>query len=76
MDVVALAVLVDEPAEELVDAGIEDLKALVVLGKDLLQSFDFLLQGVKARHLVAGKKGNWSEFYFFVIVITFWSNRR
>jgi len=69
MDIVALSILVDEPAEQFVDAGIEDLKALVILREDLLQRFDFLLQGVKARHLVAGFKGNWSGlpllFLFF-----------
>lgn len=56
MYVVTLAILIDEPAEELIYAGIEYLKAVVVLRKDFLQCFDFLLQCVKARHI--GGQGN------------------
>jgi len=55
MYVITLAILIDEPAQKFVYAGIEYLKAFVVLRKDFLQCFDFLLQCIKARHIVAGK---------------------
>lgn len=43
MYVVTLAILIDEPAQKFIHAGIEYLKAVVVLRKDFLQCFDFLL---------------------------------
>lgn len=43
MYVITLAILIDEPAEKFVHAGIEYLKAFVILRKDFLQCFDFLL---------------------------------
>lgn len=36
VNIVPLSILIDKTAEQFVDAGIEDLKALVVLREDLL----------------------------------------
>lgn len=56
MYVVTLAILIDKSAQKFVYAGIEYLKAFVILRKDFLQCFNFLLQCVKARHI--GGQGN------------------
>lgn len=50
MDVVLLAVAADESTAQLIDRGVQDTESLVVLGENLLQCFDFQLQGVQTRH--------------------------
>lgn len=46
MDVVLLSVPTDESTAQLIDRGVQDAESLVVLGENLLQCFDFQLQGV------------------------------